>query len=207
MENLIAQNSNEVMNSTCAAQERTARPENWEEVVIEHEYDYTSGNPAVYVGTYHKYNCGSLYGMWVDLSTFFDYDEFMEFCYQLHCDEEDPEFMYQDYDNFSSEWYDESCMDEVTFDKIQEYAGMSEEDRKMFDAFTENYGEGYTIEDVRERFQGEWDSEEEFAEYLLDDCYSDMPEFARRYFDVEQFARDLFAYDYTFCDGFVFSDF
>ena len=55
-------------------------------------------------------------------------------------------------------------------------------------------------------FKGKWDSEEEFAEQLLDDCYPDIPEFARRYFDIEQFARDLFAYDYTFCDGYVFSD-
>ena len=50
-------------------------------------------------------------------------------------------------------------------------------------------------------------SEEEFAEQLLDDWYPDIPEFARRYFDIEQFARDLFAYDYTFCDGYVFSDY
>ena len=96
MENLISQNSKQVMNSFGNSQERV-RPENWVEVVTEHEYDYTSGNPAVYVGTYHKYNCGSLYGMWVDLTSFLDYDDFMEFCHLLHIDEEDPEFMYQDY--------------------------------------------------------------------------------------------------------------
>ena len=206
MENLISQNSKQVMNSFGNSQERV-RPENWVEMVTEHEYDYTSGNPAVYVGTYYKYNCGSLYGMWVDLTSFLDYDDFMEFCHLLHIDEEDPEFMYQDYENFSSEWYSESCFDEVTFDKILEYGNMDEEDRNMFDAFTDNYGEGYTIEDVRERFKGKWDSEEEFAEQLLDDSYPDIPEFARRYFDIEQFTRDLFAYDYTFCDGYVFSDY
>lgn len=173
MENLFSQNSKQVMNSIGSSQERV-RPENWVEVVTEHEYDYTSGNPAVYVGTYYKYNCGSLYGMWVDLTSFLDYDDFMEFCHLLHIDEEDPEFMYQDYENFSSEWYSESCFDEVTFDKILEYGNMNEE---------------------------------EFAEQLLDDCYPDIPEFARRYFDIEQFARDLFAYDYTFCDGYVFSDY
>ena len=40
------------------------------EMVTEHEYDYTSGNPALYVGTYHKYNSGSIEGMWVDMTTF-----------------------------------------------------------------------------------------------------------------------------------------
>ena len=33
-----------------------------------------------------------------------------------------------------------------------------------------------------------------------------MPDFARRYFDYEAFARDLFMGDYTFVDGYVFSD-
>ena len=61
--------------------------------------------------------------------------------------------------------------------------------------------------DVRDRFKGKWDSEEEFAEQLLDDCYPDIPEFARRYFDIGQFARDLFNFDYTFIDGYVFSDY
>ena len=86
MENLISQNSKQVMNSVGNSQERV-RPENWVEMVTEHEYDYTSGNPAVYVGTYYKHNCGSLYGMWVDLTSFLDYDDFMEFCHLLHIDE------------------------------------------------------------------------------------------------------------------------
>ena len=34
-----------------------------------HDYDYHSGHPALYVGTYGKYNGGSLDGMWVDLTT------------------------------------------------------------------------------------------------------------------------------------------
>ena len=205
MENSKSQCAIEVMNSIYP--EKRVRPENWAEVVEEHKYDYTSGNPALYVGTYHKYNCGSFYGMWVDLTSFLDYDDFMEFCYLLHIDEEDPEFMYQDYENFSSEWYSESCFDEVTFDKIIEYGNMDEEDRNMFNAFTDNYGEDYPLDEIRQRFHGKWDSELEYAEQLLNDCYSDMPEFARRYFDMEQFARDLFAYDYSFVDGYVFSDY
>ena len=37
------------------ASQKRVRPEDWADVVKEHEYDYTSGNPAVYVGTYYKY--------------------------------------------------------------------------------------------------------------------------------------------------------
>ena len=57
--------------------------------------DCEDGHPAVYVGTYAKYNDGSLFGMWVDLVKCGDYDTFMEVCHNLHADEEDPELMYQ----------------------------------------------------------------------------------------------------------------
>ena len=35
---------------------------------------------AIYVGTYAKYNAGSLFGKWFNLSDFADKDEFMEAC-------------------------------------------------------------------------------------------------------------------------------
>ena len=69
-----------------------------DERIREHGYDYTSGNPAVYCGTYRKYNEGSIDGAWLDLASFKDYDEFMEVCRLLHRDEEDPELMFQDYE-------------------------------------------------------------------------------------------------------------
>ena len=85
-----------------------------------HEYDYTSGNPALYVGTYGKYNDGNLGGMWVDMTTFSDDDEFFDFCRLLHHDEEDPEFMFQDYENMPYSLYNESANPEEIYDIISE---------------------------------------------------------------------------------------
>ncbi|WP_139110620.1 antirestriction protein ArdA, partial [Klebsiella pneumoniae] len=34
--------------------------------------------PAIYVGTYHQYNCGSIFGKWFDLTDFDDEDEFYD---------------------------------------------------------------------------------------------------------------------------------
>lgn len=48
----------------------------------------------VYVGTYAKYNNGSLSGAWLDLSDYSDKEEFYEACRELHKDEEDAEYMY-----------------------------------------------------------------------------------------------------------------
>ena len=38
----------------------------------------------VYVGTYVKYNNGSLSGAWLDLSDYSDKEEFYEACRELH---------------------------------------------------------------------------------------------------------------------------
>ena len=52
----------------------------------------TLSEARVYVGTYNKYNNGSLFGKWLDLSDYSDKDEFMEACRELHKDEQDPEY-------------------------------------------------------------------------------------------------------------------
>ncbi len=60
--------------------------------------------PAVYVGTWHKYNCGSIAGRWFDLTTFDDERDFFAACRALHQDEADPELMFQDYEDSRGIW-------------------------------------------------------------------------------------------------------
>ena len=50
--------------------------------------------PSLYVGTYGKYNGGSIAGAWVDLSTFSDGEEFFKFCKSSSGDERGSEFMF-----------------------------------------------------------------------------------------------------------------
>ena len=50
----------------------------------------------LYVGTYKKYNEGSIAGAWLDLDKFANADEFEAACRRLHSDERDPELMFQD---------------------------------------------------------------------------------------------------------------
>ena len=63
----------------------------------------------VYVGTYAKYNNGSIFGEWLTLGDYENAEEFYNACRELHADETDPEFMFQDWDiteefrNFISE--------------------------------------------------------------------------------------------------------
>ena len=164
----------------------------------EHRHDFNSSNPAVYVGTYHKYNCGSIDGMWVDLTTFCDYDEFIEFCRYLHSDEDDPEFMFQDYENFPSQLYSESCFDEETFDTIIEYAN---HDQEAVDAFLCVYDIS-ELNKFDEAYVGEFYDEADFARHIVDECYT-LEGLLADYFDYDAFADDLFMCDYYFDNGHV----
>ena len=173
----------------------------------DYKYDYHTGNPAVYVGTYHKYNCGSIFGMWLDLTTFADYDEFCAVCRFLHRDEADPELMCQDYENFPEIWYSEDIMSEDMFDLIQEFAELDEDEREAYEAFLDvRCDSRISVEDFRDAYQGEWDSEEDFARHIVEECgmLDNLPESVKDYFDFERYADDLFRYDYDFQDGYVF---
>ena len=167
--------------------------------------DENDNHPAVYVGTYAKYNEGSIFGMWIDLVKCGDFDTFQEVCHNLHADEVDPELMYQDYENFPSAWYSESGIDEDTFDRIIEFADLDDDERDAFEAFSDAFGNN-CIASFRERYMGQWDSEKDFAEHIVDECYNldDMMGHLASYFDYEAYARDLFIDDFYFTDGYVF---
>ena len=183
-----------------------------EEVDLDfHKYDYRSGNPAVFCCTYHKYNEGRSLtgGMWLDLSTFSSYDDFMAACRWLHRDEgENAEFMFLDYENFPVPFYSESCMDEDTFDRIQEFAALDADEQEAFEAFLDvTCDKNVSFDDFRERYCGKWESEREFAEHLCDelDMFHNVPESVSRFFNYKAFARELFMSDYDMSDdGHVF---
>lgn len=69
---------------------------------------------SVYVGTYGKYNSGSIAGKWLKLSKYESKNEFLQVCKKLHKDESDPEFMFQDYEDVPESMIGESFIsDEI----------------------------------------------------------------------------------------------
>lgn len=164
--------------------------------VARHKSCY-DGEPSVYVGTYGKYNDGSLSGLWVDISSFRRYDEFIAFCKAIHADEADPELMAQDYENFPRQWYNEGFITEDDFDNILEYTDMC----KMHGQEAVNdYLEFYDgLDNFDDAYYGEWDSEEDFARHIVEECYDIEKAMGNLavYFDYEAFARDLFMCDYS----------
>lgn len=174
-------------------------PESLKEAIIRHEWKHKSDSPALYCGTYGKYNSGNLRGMWVNVSTFDDYEDFVNFCCAIHADEDDPEIMYQDYENMPGSLYHES-MGEAEFDNIAKYCELCDD---YSVSAVEDFMEWYTPEDLdnmRDSYAGVYDSKEDFAREIVNECYDlgkRMGSLAH-YFDYDAFARDLFLNDYKF---------
>lgn len=164
------------------------------------------GSARVYVGTYGKYNSGSLAGAWLTLSDYSDYNDFLSACCDLHSDEDDPEFMIQDSENlprvFLTGYLSESVNPEF-WDMLQTLSELSENEAEAVLAYWDECDSGASIDSIIDRYQGYYDSEEDYAEQLYAECY-DIPDHLYNYIDWSAVARDIFI-DYSFCSGHVFS--
>lgn len=160
----------------------------------------------VYVGTYKKYNEGSLFGKWLNLADYSDHDEFYEACKELHADEDDAEFMFQDWEYIPRGQIGESWISESIFELIGRVDEIKELGAFMaFLDFTsyslEDEDLDYLLSKFNDCYHGKHDSEEDFAEYLVDNgSFGEIPDHLTRYIDYEKIANDLFITDYYFDD-------
>lgn len=151
-----------------------------------------SDHPRIYVGTYAKYNDGSIDGKWIDISEYNTYEEFVDACRELHADEEDPEFMVQDYENFPERWYHEGGLPtEEEFNKINDYYLMDDNLKRPFEVYVDYTGNDST-EDFEEAYEGQFDSPEDFGYYCVENF--GIPDSAENYIDYEAYGRDLTEY-------------
>src|SRR5215831_11299397 len=134
----------------------------------------TETTARLYVGTYAKYNSGSIAGAWLSLEDHSDKESFLAACAELHKDEHDPEFMFQDFEGFPRSMYSESYVS----DEIFEWLEMSEEDRELLEVYRENVDQSGDLETARDCFHGTADSPAAFAEQLLDEtgAFQNCPE-------------------------------
>lgn len=102
---------------------------------------------------------------------------------------------------------------------------LDEDLHEAFEAYIHNYHNNpwsvgsMDASKFEDRYKGQYYSEEDFAEELMNECYGEEIEKAENIspyfrFDLDAFARDLFISDYTYVDnevigkpGFVFSDY
>ncbi len=91
----------------------------------------TTIRAAVYVGTYAKYNNGSIDGAWLDLEDYSDKDTFIAACQELHKDEADPELMFQDWEGIPNGMISESHIDSEVF----AWLDLDDDDREILAAY------------------------------------------------------------------------
>lgn len=145
----------------------------------------------IYVGTYGKYNNGDLEGAWLDPEDYTDKDAFLEACQELH-GEGEHEFMFQDHEDIPDKYISESHIDGDLWD---EFIPLDDDDREVCQLYWDNIDDSATPDRVQEMFRGKYDSLEDYARQLVEDCYDlkSMGHLAN-YIDYEAFGRDL-AYD------------
>lgn len=171
--------------------------------------DY-SDNPKLYCGTYGKYNNGSIKGAWMDMTEYEDAEEFFAACRELHKDEADPEFMFQDFECFPKELYSES-MSTKDVEPILAYAKLDEGQRELVADFCDATGESfgtYDIEQIESSLMftadpDSWDSVEEQFGYDWAGSMITIPEDVQPYFDYKRYGEDMMQ-DMSEANGKVF---
>ena len=164
-------------------------------------------SPAVYVTTERKQKAGWPSGMWLDLTSFDDYDQFIEVCERLHSDESEPEFIVAKHCNFPERYLESTMLYEDEFDEIREYDGLSESEKEMLDAYCEWKCEIHAdMTVVEEACRGKWSNEEEFCEEMAKEWFN-IPDDLERYIDYEKMAEDFFFGDFYHDGTFVWDEY
>ena len=155
--------------------------------------------PAVYVGTYEKYNNGSIDGAWLKLQDYKDADAFYQKCKDLHSDEVDPEFMIQDFENMPGSFSETEDVKEV-YEKL-EIINNIDLPLEVIEAGIECEIEP---EKIDECYAGSYNSDIDFAVELADSCGFEEPtSWPNNCIDWERAARDLM-FDYREHNGHYF---
>lgn len=164
----------------------------------------------VYVANRALYENGTDNGFWVDITDFYDKDEFLEDVTVKLGVLDEKGLIYIDWDEQANKFINES----VIYDSIFELVNYLNENKHLeapIFKYIENLWSGNIdnfsafIESFECLYRGEYDSEKDFAYEVFDQFdHKGVPDIYTMYFDVDAFSRDIFINDYVFCDGYVF---
>lgn len=160
--------------------------------------------PAIYAGFYGCYASGSLYGSWINLNEAKTADHINGLIDLLRLAASDEhkiqnnleEVMIQDSQGLPDSLRSES----LDFAELESYLEsideISEDEKPAYDFYCSNFSEAQNADDFREAFCGYYESEEDYAQQLWEDCATtEEREAARRWplncIDWEHAAREL----------------
>lgn len=170
----------------------------------------TDERPALYCGTYNKYNNGSIAGKWLYLDDYSDSEAFLKACADLHKDESDPEFMFQDFEYMPDSLYSES-LSKIDLDKIYQWLEYDEDERAIIADYWDNISSDsepdYALEcyegninDMRGEGLSFSNNDIVYGWHIIDSSIlGDVPDHLVNYIDVESVGRD-YSQDVTITD-------
>ena len=152
----------------------------------------------IYVGTYAKYNNGSIAGEWLDIEDYADKEDFLAACKELHKDEADPEFMFQDLEDIPTGMAGESF---VT-DELFEYGLLNEHDQEIWATYRDHVNQDGDFDEAQDAFQAKGTSKADVAQGHYEDTgmMNGVSGWAANYIDWEAVARDMGFEGYTFVE-------
>lgn len=167
-------------------------------------------NTEIFVTTLHKYQSFNHKGSYLKPAEYKTSNDFLRACHDAHNDEEEPVFMFTDWENMPDELIDTYHLDETFFSLRDELDKMPDEKAEGFMAWIaycnydiRKFNIDALIEDFNEIFIGRYETEEDFAyEYVKQK--TDLPVWVTAYFNYTRLAETLFSTDYIFYDCFVF---
>lgn len=157
----------------------------------------TTDSIKIYVACLASYNAGTLHGKWIDLEGK-DVDEVNEEIQAMLTDSPEPDAEEWAIHDYESEFYTiEEYSDIRELCKAQE---LLEEHGPAILAYADHIGadlDDSLKSSFEDAYRGEYSTEQEYAEQLIDDCY-DLDRIMGNlayYFDYQAFTRDLFISD------------
>lgn len=156
--------------------------------------------PSIYVGTYAAYNNGSLKGRWFDLEDYADRNEFYEAIQAFHSDpanddsrtepEDDPEFMFQDWEDIPAAYIGESWLDPDVWDK---WVNLDDDERELLKTYLEEVYQSGDLEVAQDAYHGKFDSELDFAYAYWEESgmLVEIPSHLQNYIDYDAWLNDM----------------
>lgn len=160
----------------------------------------------VCVNTVKKSNKSHNCGEWVNLADFNNKDEFLDYCHDIHHDEENPVFTFQYVSDVPVELIDP--LNDYIFSWAQLHSKLSSEDFEALIEFAIHTHstlqvDAYSVQDeYEESFCGHM-TLSEYAYVVIHECY-DVPDGLSLYIDYDRYALDLESEGYFEIDCKVF---
>ena len=145
----------------------------------------------------------------MELSDFYDLDDFIEHGAEIHEDEEESELMFQAWEEIPDGLIDEGHLKENFFELRDELDRLNNREKEAFWRWVEGNNTQLTqdayslVKSFQSDYIGSYASREDFAEELAK-MENELSDFALNYFDFSKYANDLFDMDFWYKDGYVF---